>query len=1138
MGVPLLPHELDGAELVVELAWGADAFGGAPAAPTWTDVTEYVRQSEPVQITRGRSDEADTSQPAECQITFDNTDGSFSLAGDSPNWPHVRRGVPVRVRVPGLVDGLYLHGRDAPGSYMLGGGIESPAPWTPTADDLDIRFEIDPSTWRPTNFWPIAGQWIGGSGDDMWIIRVLVNGQPEFGWSPDGTAQFKHAAPPIAEDAGRVALRVTLDVDDGAGGHVITWYTADSIDGPWTVYDSETRTGTTSVHPSSQFVAIGATSDTTLEFTNEAYYRGMVHDLEVRDGIDGPVAVDPGLSDTDPWPGPYLGPDGNQWAPYEAAEIVGGVLFVGNANGFTPGWSLSGKDRVVRCNASGSLRRVERRRQPLESAMRHGMPEAYYRMAAYFPLEDGDRAEAFTSGLPNSRTVLNRRGETNAADFEGFPGSAPVVSVDAGSIDGAIPEYEVANNATHVAFLLHVPEDGMHDTEDSLVLRVSTRPSGVYSRWDVHVTPGGDLRVKVYDWFGNEYPGDEWLSTGWDLNGRSGVFAWEMLRGVLEGQISLYFHELHDTVRTDAMTYVMSAAQPVEFVQLGDRRHSNGAAFGHVMVAPDSVYLDSMVTLMEGHAGETATDRMVRLANENGVYLKTIGASSVPMGPQPIDTFMNAIRECERADMGVLFDGADPGLRYVARSMRESVEATVTLDAAAGDVAPEFEPVHDDQGIVNRFTATQVDGSAVTVERTDGPVGTTAVDVYAEDRDLNVNAIGPLRDYAAWRVHLGTNPDYRYPSVSCNLRASPRHAAAWLRAMPSARVDVLNPRAAFPHIPDGTIHLLTEGTETNIGPYAWTVTAQASDYDPWRVAVAADLDGTGAGDYATPADTVASHLAADAAESATALDVATEAGPYWGDGDAPYDVLAGGRVVTVNAVTEDVYADTFARTVASGWGTADTGQGYAYFAPGGSTDFSVADPDGIVSLTTADASVVARVVGAPLAYVDHSATVVVPTDAVGIWHGLASGYVDDQNYVFAVLRYDSATGVILQLSSFVDGTGATYGDRVVFGSYSAGMEMRVRLRKAGSSFLARAWRPSSQPEPVSWHVGGTVPELAGAGEYGTYSAALSGGPTLPVDVAYRDVRMHNPQRLTVDPIPAALPAGGDVAVNNPPIAGL
>jgi hypothetical protein len=97
-GVVLLPDHLAQGRLSVEIAWGAD-LAADPDTWTWTDIASDVRYDDRITITIGRSDEAAAPQPATCNLTLDNRAGLYSLGGQSPNWPNVRRNTPVRVRV-------------------------------------------------------------------------------------------------------------------------------------------------------------------------------------------------------------------------------------------------------------------------------------------------------------------------------------------------------------------------------------------------------------------------------------------------------------------------------------------------------------------------------------------------------------------------------------------------------------------------------------------------------------------------------------------------------------------------------------------------------------------------------------------------------------------------------------------------------------------------------------------------------------------------------------------------------------------------------------------------------------------------------------------------------------------------------
>lgn len=93
-GTPILESQFSDLHLVTEIAWG----GGQTEDPgTWTDVTGDLQA--PIGITVGKADEAGQTQPATCTLLLKNPDARYSKGPQSPNWPYVRRGVPIRVRI-------------------------------------------------------------------------------------------------------------------------------------------------------------------------------------------------------------------------------------------------------------------------------------------------------------------------------------------------------------------------------------------------------------------------------------------------------------------------------------------------------------------------------------------------------------------------------------------------------------------------------------------------------------------------------------------------------------------------------------------------------------------------------------------------------------------------------------------------------------------------------------------------------------------------------------------------------------------------------------------------------------------------------------------------------------------------------
>lgn len=82
------------------------ALGGNPAsdparwASLWTDITDDVYMRDPIAITRGRGDEASTSQPSTMSLTLNNTAGKYvRLNPLSPYYGKLNKNTPIRFHV-------------------------------------------------------------------------------------------------------------------------------------------------------------------------------------------------------------------------------------------------------------------------------------------------------------------------------------------------------------------------------------------------------------------------------------------------------------------------------------------------------------------------------------------------------------------------------------------------------------------------------------------------------------------------------------------------------------------------------------------------------------------------------------------------------------------------------------------------------------------------------------------------------------------------------------------------------------------------------------------------------------------------------------------------------------------------------
>lgn len=213
-GVPFLQKFLgQNGRFIVECAWGAD-INSDPGTWTWTDITKDVRHVPGISVRLGRADEASTSQPAQCSMVLTNTNGKYSLGGQSPRYPFVRRSMPIRVQIDpadgsgfrsaflGYADGFTpkwddLHGKIPVVELSASGTLRRLAQGNSPIQSAFRREMTNSST--VVAYWPME------EGKNATYAPAVRGGSPmTFAGTPDWTASddFNCSEPlPFAKDA-------------------------------------------------------------------------------------------------------------------------------------------------------------------------------------------------------------------------------------------------------------------------------------------------------------------------------------------------------------------------------------------------------------------------------------------------------------------------------------------------------------------------------------------------------------------------------------------------------------------------------------------------------------------------------------------------------------------------------------------------------------------------------------------------------------------------------------------------------------------------------------------------------------------------------------------------------------------------
>jgi len=195
---------------------------------------------------------------------------------------------------------------------------------TPDAPALDITGDLDVSVYLAMDDWTPSGsaapvsKWITSPTQDRaWTTRVNTTGTLGFFWSPDGTTTLSASstAIPVVADGEGIWLRYIIDVDNGAGGRSILFYT--SPDGvTWTQLGATVvQAGVTSIYNSTAEVAVGAYNSGGSE-----RFPGRVFEVRIRSGIDGTIVANP-IFDQPPYTTAFVDAQGNPWTVVSPAYL-------------------------------------------------------------------------------------------------------------------------------------------------------------------------------------------------------------------------------------------------------------------------------------------------------------------------------------------------------------------------------------------------------------------------------------------------------------------------------------------------------------------------------------------------------------------------------------------------------------------------------------------------------------------------------------------------------------------------------------------------------------------------------------------------------------------------------------------------
>lgn len=864
----------------------------------WTDVTDDVRKAEGIRHTRGRQNQGARVDPSSLAFLLDNPGGRYDNRNPrSPLYGKLGRNTDVELSTyAGEVVLDVPHGVQGRASTPDHASLD-------IIGDIDVRAELTPTAWagsHASDAYEVMGKYNFTSNQRSWRLMVNASGSLQFAWSTTG-ADFigwnSSASVPFAPGQ-RGAIRATLDVNNGAGGYSLRWYTAPSLAGPWTqLGNTRTATGVTSIFNSTAPLEVGDVS--TIGFADVAR---RIHKVEVRNGIGGTVVASPDFTVQAPGATSFADSTGRTWTVAGGASITDRrVRATVEMSKSSSRWHTSGHNVVLPVQAQGIMRRLSAGAPMLASTLRRRIPSEPS-CVAYWPMEDEAGATQAYSPLPGVPPLMTT-GLDYGSDDTLVGSSALPQMVGGGTItmEAQIPS-RPATGQWMVTYVYRMDEVPSTPTEI-----LEFRTTGTLRKITVNLAAGGAVELHGFD-----ATGAELVTFG--VAGTQFYGTWNRLEVVANtsgGNVEYHLGWIAvDGAGYGTQQTITGTAGVVHRTATRCGAGAVGMRLGHF-----GIFTSSNTAIYngadDGFQGETAGTRAVRLTSEEGVPFTLLGeaSSTVQVGPQRAGQLMTLLGECEESDGGVLLESRER-LALAYRTRRSMYNQTPALTLSYGQIMHPFEPVEDDQ-VRNDVTVQKAGGTSGRAVLEEGPLSVADVGRYEDSRTLSLFSDALPEQVAGWLLHLGTWDEARYPRVRIPLHKTSPAVIAAVTALDVGDVFRITDLPEF--LPPGPYDLMVEGYEEEIkNPFEWYVTLVCSPAGPWTVGVIGhqvlgrpDTEGTVLNGAMTTASTVANVL--------------TTSGPRWIDSGTyasmfPFDVTVGGEIMRVTSCTGTALSQTFAVT--------------------------------------------------------------------------------------------------------------------------------------------------------------------------------------------------------------------------------
>jgi hypothetical protein len=851
------------------------------------------------------------------------------------------------------------------------------------AGDIDLRIEFqldaDPATLTTTGAGTRTRLAHKSAGSDGWEWEVYLSAVGQFvsnfswrdssGVSHNATSEAGGGAIPLTAKHDRIALRVTLDVNNGASGHTATWYTSDSISGTWVPVGLPAPvSGTTSIKTNDAPLRVGGNPGDGAHIP----LPGRVHAFQLRDGIDGTVVANPDFTAQAVGATSFVDSAGRTWTIGAGGRISDMAWrFHGELASIPVRWNVDGSDVWAPVEATGLFRRLRQGNRRLESALRRAITRSATSLVQYWPMEEtGDYLTRFGAAVGTAPLVVTNFSPDTAADTS-FVGSDPLPRLDESQATAIVDNY-TQTDAWQVRWLQVIP-DTFTSTELTYFAVITNDLSWYVQYRD---DAGGQLQVKAFRSAVQQY------ASGWasfDATGQAFRMSLSVVQNGSNVDIALEAQAQDDPSGggfTDTSA-VAGVAGKVTAINIGGGLDVGTWAFGHLTLQSARTPTTELAVELAAYDGETAGARIVRLCAEEGIASRIEGDPMLTeeMGPQRSGSLMALLEECAATDLGILYEPRTArAVGYRTRASMINQGTKIALDYSAGGVASPLKLDRDDQGFANDVTVRNWDGTTARALIDDGSalsVSEPPVGAGRYDAEFRVNAqVERLPELAAGRLALTAVDE---PRVS-SLRLALHHAA--LVADPALVGDILSSSLGdlvtvtdnlTVALGSASVSQLVQGTRETIGVFEHVIDCLTSPGSPWNAIPGAivDLDAFGGAaqvlltwtEPSNPGATITSYDVERSATSATAgfaaLATISPAGTYT-DTTAAVGVQYWYRVRATNSAGDAPWSNVVTATPTEATDPPEAIDDLTATAAGASVDLAWSAPASTETITSYD----------------------------------------------------------------------------------------------------------------------------------------------------------------------------------------